>query len=307
MNAANRMETVMRRVRTFNARHLGHKDFMDIPATARLRLSLPGQHPLDLVPAFTFQRADLLYTGPGARLRGFLYYHLEYPRHFLSGGLRFRCCEHNTLHSFAHGHDLPDRAGLPWDMSLDRLVPPRYAQIQRRLVADGFLTDAQLAIARKLISSNPAREEHPPPFVHALGQPFVLDLARTARLRILSPHGVLRPTLFPRLAHSGAALVRFERPEHADEGVLYLRVLRVLAPAAYLPRWAHLPPLAEGALCPTPLDPARPWTWTYDDKHPQTSAALHCLFHPPEHFPPPGEVLERDAPVVQEEYGMYSR
>ncbi|KAJ7458179.1 hypothetical protein FB451DRAFT_1182922 [Mycena latifolia] len=174
-------------------------------------------------------------------------------------------------------------------MSLPKLLTDRYSRIQHRLIADGFLTDAQLATARKLLGSNPTREEHPPPFLHALAQPFPLNLARTARLCILSPHGVLRPALFARLAHSGTALVRFDHPEHADEGVLYLRVFHVLAPAAYLPRWAHLPPLAEGGLFPALFDPTLPWTWAYDARQaPADFGGAPLSFPPPRTFPVPG-------------------
>ncbi|KAJ6573143.1 hypothetical protein DFH09DRAFT_916313 [Mycena vulgaris] len=56
------------------------------------------------------------------RLRGFLYYHVPYPRLFLSGGIRFRCCRNLSLQSFAHGQDLLNRHGLRWDISLPRLM-----------------------------------------------------------------------------------------------------------------------------------------------------------------------------------------
>ncbi|KAJ7495245.1 hypothetical protein FB451DRAFT_1387294 [Mycena latifolia] len=103
-----------------------------------------------------------------------------------------------------------------------------------------------------------------------------------------------------------------------------MRVLRVLTQAVYTAHWSHLPPacgrrarpalssLPFGPVCsppvcppfflflfPTfvPLHPAH--DLDVDDKHPEASAALHCLFHPPEHFTA-NELLSRASSLPNE-------
>ncbi|KAJ7454324.1 hypothetical protein B0H11DRAFT_2069503 [Mycena galericulata] len=102
--------------------------------------------------------------------------------------------------------------------------------------------------------------------------------------------------------------------EEAPES-LRLPILAIHTPITYLPRFAHLPPLRAGGLLPhlrsPPVDdhanrrvdgaerdgygsyddteprvPPRFWTWTHNEQHPGPSAALSCLFYPPQHFPP---------------------
>ncbi|KAJ6602820.1 hypothetical protein DFH09DRAFT_969196 [Mycena vulgaris] len=242
---------------------------------------MPASHKIE-VPNnyFTFLRAAPAYSAP---IRGFLYYHVPYPRQFLSGGIRFRCCTNPIATSFAHGYDLPDHAGLPWDISLPRLLATaRHAVFLRQLVQDGLLTVEQIAAAQKLLGGNHIRDKTPSTLIHEIAQPFFIDLSTPTKVCALGPQSVVRAYIYPRVAHCGSALVRLERT--VNEGELRLRVLRPLAACEYLPPFSHLPPLAARALLGDPYGEG-PWTWTYDDEHPARSAVLHCLFNPTYHFP----------------------
>ncbi|KAJ7084621.1 hypothetical protein B0H15DRAFT_848358 [Mycena belliarum] len=286
-----------RRVRTFDPRHLGQNDFISVERAAEVHLTLPR------VPATPGKQNRINFRGADTeapRIEGFLYYHVNYPRQFLSGELRFRCCPDADRDSFAHGHDLPSRDGLPWGLSLPLLLGlPRYSSSVSQLVADGMLTSAQVAKAKQLLMSNPARFVTRTPFIHDITQPFRMDLAVPTGICVLGPHCVLRAPLYRRVALHGSVLVRLERTPH--EGELALRVVRRLEPCSYLEEYRHLDPLREGMLLSNADDPDLMWTWTYEDEHPKTSAALHCLFHPPCHFRPPDEDIGFFVPVAKSE------
>ncbi|KAJ7105174.1 hypothetical protein C8R44DRAFT_886677 [Mycena epipterygia] len=278
---------VVCKVSTFNARRLKSSDFIDIRGNTRAVLLNFEQVNVTAPNHFSFKNADPAYTRPDARIRGFLYYHTSYPRQFLSGGLRFRCTDHPAnapLVAFECGHDLMNKYLLRWQLPLSNLIAKvRYKPLLKQLVLDGLLTGEKIRTATKLFVYNPSSATIPPAFIHDLEQPFLLDLSRPAHICVLGPHAVMRTEIYPAVAQSGSAIVRFERTVNEEE--LCIRVLGLYDPVWYLPEYRHLPPLVPEALLPSPLAPL-PWTWNHDNavnmKH---GVALHCLFHPSHHFP----------------------
>ncbi|KAJ7017300.1 hypothetical protein C8F04DRAFT_1244269 [Mycena alexandri] len=287
---------------TFDPRKLTRASFIDVPAHGRLRIVLPGGHG---VPGSIFHQAHPNYLLKDSHLAGFLYYHLPYPAHFLSGHIRFRCTHDSSPHAFLHGHDLPNRAGLPWGFDLPRLFAreKQFAAWRRQLVFDGLVSEVQIDVAQRLLSQNHLRLNvlQRPAFVHDITQPFVVDLTVGMRVLVLGPNSVISVDLYPSVAYTGAAVVCFEPTGNGDEA-LRARVLTPLPNyhifhslhpnwsldpilTRYLQEFRHLPPLRAGDLLPHPFQPGLPWVWRYDDKQPARSAALHCLFHPPKHFP----------------------
>ncbi|KAJ7436829.1 hypothetical protein FB451DRAFT_1378814 [Mycena latifolia] len=278
--------SIIRKVGTFDAHRLIPSDFLTVPGNLHaLRLELPVKDDPKTPNYLNFSRADPAYKEPGARLGGFFYYNIPYPRQFLSGGLRFKCCASRS-NGFAFGYDLPGNDRLPWTIALPALLrKPRHATFIRQLVHDGLLTPAQIEIAKEInVVDTPNSRKvlsggNPPPFLCDVDQPFVWDLsARAQRVVIPGPRAMLRFRLiYPRVARHGSAIVRFERTPH--EGELYVRILHPRGPCEYLPEYRHLAPLVAGEFLPHPTE-RRPWTWTYDDGHDAQSAGLHCLLHP---------------------------
>ncbi|KAJ7116855.1 hypothetical protein C8R44DRAFT_791543 [Mycena epipterygia] len=276
-------------VSTFNARRLTPGDFIDILGSTRSVL-LRFQKVYVAEPNwFSFRGAGPAITSTDARVRGFLYYHTAYPRQFLSGGLRFRCTDRpvdDPLVAFERGHDLLDRYLLPWQLPLPTLLRKiRYHTFLDQLSLDGFLTEEKIRTAKRLLVYNPLAAEIPPPFIHDIEQPFLLDLSLPTRICVLAPHAVLNVPIYPAVSYGSAAVVRFERTVNEEE--LCIRILRLHSTGAYLPKYEYLPPLAPGGLLPSLREPL-PWTWNHEEgqnrsvKH---SAALHCLLHPTHHFP----------------------
>ncbi|KAJ7105171.1 hypothetical protein C8R44DRAFT_858588 [Mycena epipterygia] len=274
-------------VSTFNARRLTPRDFIDIMGgTHCVLLRFPKVH----VPKpnwFSFRGTVPDITRPHARARGFLYYHTAYPREFLSGGLRFRCTDHpDPLVAFESGKDLLDKYLLPWQLSLPKLLREiRFHSFLEQLVLDGLLTEEKISAAKGLLAWHPQAVAIPAPLIHDIEQPFLIDLSLPIRVRVLGPRNVLNVEIYPAVAYDGTAVVRFERTVNEDE--LCIRILRLYSMEPYLPEYQYLPPLAPGALLPSPWEPV-PWTWNHDQGPYRTvkhSAALHCLFHPTSHFP----------------------
>ncbi|KAJ6580546.1 hypothetical protein DFH09DRAFT_1360584 [Mycena vulgaris] len=279
-------------VKTFHPRHLETHDFISAPRMSVLQLRLPTTKDEDPVH-ISLRRLGFATTIAEERVHGFLYYHLPYPTQFLSGGLRFRACAAPTPSAFAAGYDLLEPAGLPWTVPLAHLLARKRCEpAQRLLVRDGILTDAQSATARRMQAVAHTLDDWAPTFLHDLAQVFVMDFTRRAEVCVLGPHALVRTSIYPAVAHFGSALVRLERTTNDNE--LCARVLRPLGEFAYLPQFAHLPPVHAGVLLPDPVPMGhrrartpRPWTWTYDDRYPPLAAALYCLLNPTQHFPPP--------------------
>ncbi|KAJ7681357.1 taurine catabolism dioxygenase TauD, TfdA family-domain-containing protein [Mycena rosella] len=282
---------IIRRINNFNPQRLHSSDFMNVPSMARIHLRLPRQLQDEVTPSsyFDFRHAHPTYTAYNMRIMGYIYYHVAYPRQFLSGGLRFRCCD--SPYSFEGGKDLPDCAGLPWEISLPVIFgTSRHAVVLlRQFITDGVLTDEQITVGRRLLGGNFTKaQKGPPTLIHEIGQPFAMNISAETRVCVLGPHATLRAYIYPRVAESGSAVVSLEKT--ANDGELRMRIVRVLSECKYLPEHQHMPPLAPGSLLPAPHRPV-PWSWTYDERSPVNSAALHCLLHPTHHFLPPGEVV----------------
>lgn len=200
---------------TFDARRLKARDFIDILGrTESVLLRFPNIH----VPEpnwFSFRRAGPAVMAPGARLRGFLYYHTSYPRQFLSGGLRFRCTDHPGHSSpplaFEAGRDLLDEYLLPWELSLPTLLRKiRYHTFLSQLVLDGFLTEEKIRKARKLLLhtyDSPLIAKIPASFIHDIEQPFLMDLSLPTRIRVVGPHSVFNVPIYPAVAYGGKRML----------------------------------------------------------------------------------------------------
>ncbi|KAJ6580531.1 hypothetical protein DFH09DRAFT_1029837 [Mycena vulgaris] len=284
-------------VKTFHPRHLEKDDFIKASRLSILRLRLPTT--TDAPVHISLRRLGVPNTIAEERVRGFLYYHLPYPSQFLSGGLRFRACDAPTPGDFDAGYDILEPSGLPWTVPLAHIIARKRSEpAERQLERDRLVTREQCTAARRMKAVKHTLEDWPPTFLYDLAQTFLIDLARPTEVGVLGPHALVRTNIYPAVAHIGFALVRFERTKR--DGELCLRVLRPLGECAYLPEFAHLPPVREGTLLPDPkgrtlkgralkghaLAP-RPWMWTYDDSQPARAAALHCLLNPIQHFPPP--------------------
>ncbi|KAF8208810.1 hypothetical protein K438DRAFT_1961370 [Mycena galopus ATCC 62051] len=304
----------VRVVNTFNALSLSSSDWLTADPLVPINLKLPSRETLSplSIPRCATHGVHPRHLVPNVSLRGFLYYYLPYPDQFLSGGLRFRCTPTRAA-GFNAGYDLDDRTGLAWSISLPFILAHRkLAFLLDQLEHDGLITKGQIPAANRLLNNNPERDEREsrPIFVHAIGQPFPIDLSAPVRVAVLSPYAVLRAQVCPAVATCGGAIVRLERVEDTPEcDRLHLRVVvplpdfherfsplygaqrRLSNPVcdAYLPQFRHLPPLRAGDLLPDPLGNGKdPLVWEYsNDKDPVRDAALHCLLNPHSHFPAP--------------------
>ncbi|KAJ7753406.1 hypothetical protein DFH07DRAFT_824344 [Mycena maculata] len=297
---------VPRRFRTLDARRLTPRDLVNVPGDARVRTIVPGEVPTPL-PWFNFERADPRYIGPGMRLAGFLYYHPPNSHTFpvphasrllLAGALRFRCTEKEG--TFQDGWDLPGEDGLPWELGLPRLMAmKRFNPLVDQIMENGLMTQGEMAKCRRLISSgNPSSGEQTRPvpvWIHALGQPFSVDLTQVTTGVVVGPHSLLKADIYPRVAEQGSVIVCLERAPWLsdDEEALVMRVLHIHIPVVYLYQYAEQGPLEVDGFMPwlqmgprkgTATNVARPWVWEHTDREPMRSAALHCLFHPTDHF-----------------------
>ncbi|KAJ7454303.1 hypothetical protein B0H11DRAFT_2069433 [Mycena galericulata] len=338
----------IRFIATLDRRLLTEVDYIRASGRARIQLRFPydfraGTPYETHTPYINFVCADPRFTAPGAWITGFLYYHISYPELFLSAGVRFRCTEGSHLSSFEAGHDLQDRSGLPWTLPLTLLLArTRFSSFINQLIKDELLTKEQVNLGRNMLGKRGLHDRgkarvgeamreggDDDPHVHAIGDPFYVDFTGVVRVSVTGPHSIFRVPLIPKLASEGSVIAHFERAppstvdyeyegeSDAEEGPqsLRLRILAIHTPVAYLPRFAHLPPLRAGGLLPhlrtppvdddadrrmdglmrdgyesyddtEPRDPPHFWTWTHNERHPGPSAALSCLFYPPQHFPP---------------------
>ncbi|KAJ6506214.1 hypothetical protein C8R47DRAFT_1101595 [Mycena vitilis] len=274
-----RTKRAVRWITTLDPRKLTAKDYID-----RMAVNLPVELMMSRRPVteprmrcehFNFQYAHC-YTLPGpARLSGFFHYHVPYASQLLSGGLRFRCVKTPDPSAFEAGHDLLDRFGLPWHISLARMIARvRFTPYFDQVVHDGLLTELQLRKARRLLMYNPEREKNGSPnqphLVYAVDQPFAIDFIAPLQVVVPGPHSMLRTTLLPALmAKRGSAVVRFERIGDPDNEAVVLRILKSQVPHILdhednLPQFSNLPPLHPGSLVP---DPKRggTWVWKYTD------------------------------------------
>ncbi|KAJ7674059.1 hypothetical protein DFH06DRAFT_753777 [Mycena polygramma] len=281
----------VRKIRTFDRRKLTmEEDHIAVLGNSRLQLQLRSMRGTSTEGQFPFRAAHASYIAPGAMLRGFLYYHVSHPHTFLSGAVRFRCTPDPDPSSFPRGHDLPDRMGLPWGLPLPRILgrTKTLGLLGHQLVLDGLVSQEQLRKAQALLLYNPERvvpgkslsRVH---WVHALGQPFAIDLTVPLTVAVMGPHMLLRVTICPALMWRGGAIVCFERNDDPDIEEVVLRVLEPLpdyhdrllpdyttrdpppdAAADYLPQFRHLPALRKGSLIPDPKGMGlTPWVWRY--------------------------------------------
>ncbi|KAJ7450966.1 hypothetical protein B0H11DRAFT_2076590 [Mycena galericulata] len=343
-----RFDHTIRFIATLDRRLLTEVDYIRTSGRARIRLRFPydfraGTPYETHTPYINFVCAEPRFTAPGAWITGFLYHHISYPELFLSAGVRFRCTEGSHLSSFEAGHDLLDRAGLPWTLPLPLLLArTRFSSFINQLIKDELLTKEQVNLGRFMLGKRGLHDRgkarvgeamreggDDDPHVHAIGEPFYVEFTRRVRVSVTGPHSIFRVPLIPKLASEGSVIARFERAPpgtvdyeyenerdaEGDPECLRLRILSIHTPVTYLPRFAHLPRLRAGGLLPNlgtpPVDddadarmdgaesavydsydstePRAPlpfWTWTHNDRYPGPSAALSCLFYPPQHFPP---------------------
>ncbi|KAF7378097.1 hypothetical protein MSAN_00233900 [Mycena sanguinolenta] len=300
----------VRKINTFNPQTLSSRDWLSVkvyntayPTPALLKLPSSGS-PSNLF----FLGIHPRYVVPNVSISGFLYYHVPYPSHFLSGGLRFRCTPSRNPSNFNAGYDLDDRIGLAWTLPLARIIArPKLSFILDQLVWERLLSESQLRLAKTLLRDNPERvdksKDAPPAFVHTVGQPFAMDLTAPLRVAVTGPHAVITTgSVYPAVATRGGAIVRFERVEGREE--LRLRVVmpvpdyhdrfdssygdqrRLLDPVCedFLPQFQHFPSLRAGDLLPDPYSKSNAgdaFIWKYtNDADPARDAALYCLLHP---------------------------
>jgi hypothetical protein len=119
--------------------------------------------------------------------RGFLYY--SEPKAGIppaAGELRFRVIPGNTPASFAQGHDLQLKTGLPWCISLMAIVEnsnvrkgQHYESIRRLLLDDGFVTPALLekCAAMRNCKKLPVCRSR---IIHSFGQLFYIKFDATS-------------------------------------------------------------------------------------------------------------------------------
>ncbi|KAJ7692870.1 hypothetical protein B0H17DRAFT_1060897 [Mycena rosella] len=274
------------RVSTFDPTRLRPSDFIDIPRSANLFLEVFGHQPNTsrALPwaKVSFRHADSSYTRRDTRFRGFLYYHVPLLSRPLSGGLRFRCTPAPAPASFAHGQDLLCPTGLPWTIPFPNLVRFGGRPIMQSLLRDNLASLVDVLASRKSFHER----AHPDrPVVHAVGQPWFLDLHVPAMIFVPGPNKLLRCHIYPAVARYGALVVCFEHtanPDHPHE--LALRVLdRRSSNVSFHPTYAHLPPPVRGSLLAHPLRTfPRPWTWNYDTpQKAEMAAGLFCLVNGP--------------------------
>ncbi|KAJ7482007.1 hypothetical protein FB451DRAFT_1365027 [Mycena latifolia] len=284
------------RVSTFDPACLRPTDFIDIPRSANLFLDVFGHKPTTYRQfpwaKISFRPADSPYTRPDTRLRGFLHYHVPIPSRPLSGGLRFRCA--TSPWSFANGHDLLCPSGLAWVVPFANLVGIGSRPIMQSLLRDNLVSLVDIIASRTSFT----KRLHPDvPVVHAVGQPWYLNLRTPTCICVPGPHGLLRCWVYPAVALYGSALVCFEHtgnPDHPDE--VAIRILELRSKIALHPTYAHLPPLLPGSFLAHPFRvPPRMWTWNHDmAQKAEMAAGLHCLINGPGINPKPSNRLRQN-------------
>ncbi|KAK7005750.1 hypothetical protein R3P38DRAFT_3039427 [Favolaschia claudopus] len=283
-------EAQILRISGFDATRLRGSDLIDIPRSTLLYLDVHGCNPThgSEVPfyALSFRAADSPYTRRDTRLRGFLHYHVPVPARPLSGGLRFRLTP--SLGHFASGRDLLTPSGLPWTVPFANLVRRGGIPVAQSLLRDNLVRFPDVLACYATFHGDP---QPPQPVVHAVGQPWFLDLSQPCTVLVPGPHSLLRCKVYPAVAKYGAALVCFEYTGNsAAPHELVIRLLEMRSTKIALhPQFAHLPPLTPGTLLPSVTQqPTRsesqqflPWTWNYESPPAEMAAALHALVHGP--------------------------
>ncbi|KAJ6460934.1 hypothetical protein C8R45DRAFT_1028680 [Mycena sanguinolenta] len=255
--------------------------------------------------ALSFRAADSHYTRRDTRLRGFLYYHLPVPSRPFSGGLRFRCSP--SLTAFSTSMDLLSPSGLPWTIPLANLVRRGSLPVTQSLLRDNLVSFPDLIACQRIFHNKP----HPLlPVMHAVGQPWLLDLSAPSVLLVPGPHSLLQCEIYPAVASYGAALVCFEytgNPRSPHE--LAIRVLELRSNVSFHPRFAHLRPIEPGSLLARATHSiAKPklWTWDYDSHSTRMAAALYALIHGPTPVPgTPADFRLAEDSLLPSAPGMY--
>ncbi|KAJ6552587.1 hypothetical protein DFH09DRAFT_1319038 [Mycena vulgaris] len=178
--------------------------------------------------------------------RGFFYYYSHPPAESLEAAIRMRITSNSDPASVPDSQDL-EWMGLPWQIPLARVAcHRRFAAICDQLIRENLVTEAQLSRCRHLF-----RDGKPVPgaLLFRLDSPFLFTFGELVRLCFL---GDVRRRLElgnlsricgcadPARGHyysdwTGSAVVRFERstlPEHADQRVLHLRILKIVEPVS---------------------------------------------------------------------------
>ncbi|KAJ7495253.1 hypothetical protein FB451DRAFT_1550752 [Mycena latifolia] len=278
-----------------------------------------GRHPLDPVPHFTFDRADKLYMCPadscittsctcGTSSRAACA--SAAPR--TTPSALFRTGTTSPTPRASPGHS-PSPASSP------AAVSPRSRTASLRTASSAMHTSPP----HRLLGPNPARQD-PPPLLPGRAcashrQPARHPARVGAVVVRLEPHaegealqmrvlGVLaRAVHTVRWAHLPLAGRGHPRPRAFFPSVSsspFSSLLSRLASSPFGPLRDPLHVFSPRARPPSRLAHA-PWTWTYNaHKQPEASAALHCLSHPPEHFP--ASKLEGEAPH-SDEYATHAR
>ncbi|KAJ7185598.1 hypothetical protein C8R46DRAFT_1061153 [Mycena filopes] len=254
-----------------------------------LYLDVHGHYPTHgmQVPFFdlSFRAADSPYTRRDTRRRGFLHYHVPIPDRPLSGGLRFRCTPTPSSAGFAEGRDLLTLSGLPWTVPLAALVRRTGMPVLQSLLRDNLVSLSEAIACHAAFHDQPAPSL---PVVHALGQPWPLDLSAPTVILVPGPNSLLRCELYPTVARYGSAVATLElthNPRKPHE--VAIRVLELRSDVAFLPQFAHLPPLTPGSLLaypspsPRPGAEIKPLRWNYDSHSARMAGALYSLIHGP--------------------------
>jgi hypothetical protein len=198
------------RISGFDATRLRNSDLIDHPRSTNFYLDIHGYYPTHGYQAFfyplTFRTTDSQYTRRDTRLRGFLHYHIPIPSRPLSGGLRFRCTP--FLKAFSTGTDLLTPSGLPWTIHLANLVQRLGLPVTQSLLRDNLVSFADIIACNATFRSKP----HPTlPVVHAVGQPWLLDLTAPSVALIPGPNSLLRCDVYPAVASYGGCMFSYYR------------------------------------------------------------------------------------------------
>ncbi|KAJ7173004.1 hypothetical protein C8R43DRAFT_978181 [Mycena crocata] len=271
------------RISTFDPTRLRASDFIDVIRSTICYLEVYGHETQTVrqVPffKFSFRTVDSEYMRPDTPMRGFLYYNIPVPSRPLSGSLRFRLAEQPTRAAFNTGTDLLYPSGFPWMIPL-----PNLCRLEGMPVLQSLLRHGLVSLKDVILCTQAFHAVLPPelPVVHAVGQPFALDLRVPPVVTVPGPSDLIRCEFSPSIATYGTAIVRLESSENPDiPEELVLRVLDCRN-VQLRPEYAHIS-LNNGQLLPEATKPGMPpriWTWNHTSHESlRMSAGLHYLHH----------------------------
>ncbi|KAI0359734.1 hypothetical protein OH77DRAFT_1419034 [Trametes cingulata] len=254
-------------VRSLQRRNLTPQDYVDlsnaralaIDPSAEVNAKPEDREPLPPFITYGF-RKPFTFTPFPINTRGFFYY-WHRPRALLGGSIRFRVMQEADPHRFAHGYDLLNEYGTPWEMSLLALSHlRRYASLWDALRRDKIHSFELLKRSTALLSSAHDLDiRFEDQLIRSAGQPFYVDLTQPRQklhllgnriLHLVRAHQLFLAPTPPDLQHekmralqrwpfaAGRLRCQFELIEPwIDDPApsLVLRVLRIIEPVRMVP------------------------------------------------------------------------